>query len=266
MARCVDRSGRPGLASPNAVISRTIKGIVFDVGETLLCFGPLDTRSLFNEAARRSYDCLCALGAEVGSFRRYYWKSLFGLRWHLLRTFLTGRDFDALDLLQQVGRKRGLHLTEDQWRQVHWCWYEPLYKVTRVEPDLQDTIRTLAERYKLGILSNTFVHASAIERHLDELGVLDYFPVRLWSYDFAFRKPDRRIFIEAAQRLGEPPEALVYIGDRIDKDVKGALAAGMIPVLKQAHTNGRGAPPAGTVRIERLAQLPDRLGEIESRT
>jgi len=250
-----------------AVAHQTIEAVLFDVGETLLCFGPLDTRALFNEAARRSYGYLQQLGVEIGSFRRYYWKSLIGLRWHLLRAFCLGRDFDALDLLQRTGRRRGLDLTEDQWRQYHWSWYEPLYERTQTEPDLRRTIGVLAERYKLGILSNTFVHACALERHLEELGVLDYFPVRVWSYDYAFRKPDARIFAEAASRLGVGPRQVVYVGDRVDKDVRGALAAGMRPILKRAHTNAGKRIPAGVFCIDCLAELPEcleRMGHVES--
>ena len=55
---------------------------------------------------------------------------------------------------------------------------------------------------KLGVLSNTFIHKSSLERHLQANGLLDYLPVRLYTYEYPWRKPDERIFREGAQKIG----------------------------------------------------------------
>ena len=44
-------------------------------------------------------------------------------------------------------------------------------------------------------------------------------------------KPDPAIFRDAARRLGLPPEAILHIGDRWDRDVQGALRVGFGAVL-----------------------------------
>jgi putative hydrolase of the HAD superfamily len=89
-----------------------------------------------------------------------------------------------------------------------------------------------------------------------QLGLLNFFPVRMYSYEFGFRKPDLRFFHEAARRLGVPPAQTLFVGDRIGADVRGSRAAGMIPVLLSAHTNTGKRPPEGVLCIDRLAELP----------
>jgi putative hydrolase of the HAD superfamily len=89
-----------------------------------------------------------------------------------------------------------------------------------------------------------------------ELGILDFFPLRMYSYEFKIRKPDRRIFQIAAERIGEPPERIAFVGDRVDKDVRPALSWGMTAILKEAYTSAGLLTPPGAIRIRLLSELP----------
>ena len=124
---------------------------------------------------------------------------------------LTGRDFDSLELLKKIEQKKGVKLSEQQWQDFGWCWYEPLSKFGKIEPDIKQTLDKLKRAgMKLGILSNTFINAATLERHLSDIGILDFFPIRLYSYQFRFRKPDSRIFIEAAKRMDCQPHKCAF--------------------------------------------------------
>ena len=143
-------------------------------------------------------------------------------------------------------------------QELNWRWYQPLAEQARIEADLVETLRTLkAMDLKLGIVSNTFINGSSLDRHLEQVGLLEFFEMRLYSYELPCRKPDRRIFDEAVRRIGVEAGRILFVGDRIDKDVIGSRQAGMIPVLKRAYTNNGKAVPAGTAVIERLAELPE---------
>ncbi|MBN1816532.1 MAG: HAD family hydrolase [Sedimentisphaerales bacterium] len=244
---------------------RRIQAILFDLGETLICFGPIKPGPLFHQAAEKSYAYLKSLGQPVGGFFRYYWANLIGLRVHIFWSLLTSNDFDALAALKRTGQQKGFNLTDEQWEELHFRWYEPLFHIARFENDLRETLNRLSETLKLGIVSNTFVHASALERHMEHMGVLHFFQPRLYSYDFPFRKPDKRIFLEAARQIDAAPEAILYVGDRINKDVLGAMAAGMAPVLITAHTNRGKRIPQGTYQIDRLAELPSLVEKINGK-
>lgn len=237
---------------------RKIQAILFDLGETLILFGRLRANEIFNRAARLSYEYLIEHRQPAGSYRRYWLWNFFGIRLRLLISFLTGNDFDSLTTLRQYGLKKGFNLTDSQWEELNWQWYRPLAEQGRFESQTADTLKALRQAgLKLGILSNTFIHSSSLDRHLKEAGLLDYFDLRLYSYQFSFRKPDRRIFLEAARRIGTEPSRILFVGDRMDKDVQGARNAGMIPVLKHAYTNKKKGVPEGVFRIQSICELPN---------
>jgi HAD superfamily hydrolase (TIGR01549 family) len=240
-----------------------IQAVLFDLGETLLNFGMVDTGALFREAGRLSYDYLKQLNQPVVNFNRYLRKNLFKLYYKRLIASITENDFDSLAVLKNQGTKMGVQLTPQQWEHFNWLWYEPLYKKASAEPDISETLTTLTRSgIKLGIVSNTFVNAFALDKHLSAEELLGFFDVRLYSYQYSFRKPDKRIFLEAARMIGASPSNIMFVGDRIDKDVKGALNAGMLPVLKKAYTNDGKSPPDGTVKIERISELPGLIQKI----
>lgn len=238
-----------------------IKAVFFDLGETLLNFGRFNTSRLFRQSAKLSYTFLKSLGQPVGKFKRYCLKNLFHLRIRYWLSNIIKKDFDTLELLKKVNRK--LKLTDSQWQHLAWLWYEPLSKLAKLESDLLPTLTTLKSlNLKLGILSNTFIHSSSLEKHLQQLNLLEFFTVRLYSYQFKYRKPDIRIFEQAAEKIGEPPQNILFVGDLITTDIKPALKAGMIAVLKSAHTNKNQKPPKNVWKINRLSELPDLIKKL----
>jgi putative hydrolase of the HAD superfamily len=235
---------------------RKIKAIIFDLGETILTFGRVNEKKVFARSAGASYQYLRNLKEPVGSYRMYCWRNMVSLKVRYWISNLTGKDFDALGLLQKVNKS--LKLDNRQWEELFWRWYEPLTRIAKVEEDLITTLSKLkAAGIKLGILSNTFIHSSSIERHLRELKILDFFTERLYSYQFGFRKPDIRIFASAAEKMGERPENILFVGDLIKNDIKPAIKAGMKAVLKAAYTNDGKKIPAGVWKIHLLSELPE---------
>ncbi|MDH4240061.1 MAG: HAD family hydrolase [Phycisphaerae bacterium] len=246
---------------------KIIKAVLFDLGETLLTFGKVNKARIYRQGAESTYDFLKKLGQPVGSFTYYYWRNLVLLRIKHWLSFITGRDFDAFALLKKSGAKKGIKLTEQQWQHLVWLWYEPLSKVGQAEPNTKETLTTLTKLgLKLGIVSNTFVNAASLDKHLEQLGLLDFFPVRLYSYKFDFRKPDTRIFTAAADKIGEMFENILFVGDQINKDVKAAMKTGMYAVLKAAYTNAEKKTPNGVLKITQLAELPALIQKINNQT
>lgn len=234
-----------------------IKAVIFDLGETLLDFGKIKATRLFRQGARLSYDFLKSCGQPVGCFEYYCWRNLVALRFRHLISNITKKDINSSALLRGIGKKKGIKLDGQQWRHFAWLWYEPLSKIATTEPKIAETLEALRKLgLKLGILSNTFVSGHSLEKHLKQLGLLDFFTVRMYSYEFDFRKPDTRIFKIAAERIGEAVENIMYVGDRIDKDIIPTLKIGMTPVLKAAYTNAGKKLPEGIRKIKHLSELP----------
>ena len=240
-----------------------IKAVLFDLGDTLLNFGKVNTSRLFREGAKLSYDFLKSCGQPVGNFKYYCWRNLMAIRIRYWLSNITRNDFNSLALLRGIGTKKGIKLSRQQWRHLAWLWYEPLSKVGQAEPHIVETLTKLRKMgIELGIVSNTFVHSSSLEKHLEQLGVLDFFSAKLYSYEFDFRKPDARIFKAAADKIGQMLENVLFVGDRIDRDVKAAIKAGMQAVLKAAYTNVGKKPPKGIWEINQLSELPGLIEKI----
>ncbi len=245
----------------------TIKAVLFDLGDTLLNFGKVRTAKVFRQSARLTYDYLISCGQPAGNLGWYCLRNLIAIQLQNLWANIISRDFDAMSLLEKSGAKRGYKLTDEQWRQLGWLWYEPLGKLAKIEPTLKETLATLKKMgLKLGILTNTFISAGSLDRHLAQAGILDFFPCRLYSYQFEFRKPDRRIFEAAIAKIGEPAENILFVGDRIDKDIVPALKAGMRAALKSAYTNEGKKVPDGVRKITRIAELPAIIEKINMRS
>ena len=245
-----------------------IKAVLFDLGETLLDFGKVKTTRLFRHGARLSYDFLKSSGQPVGNFEYYCWRNLIALRFRHLISNITKNDVNSSALLRRIGINKGIKLDTQQWRDFAWLWYEPLSKIATTETGIKETlaaIRALREPpLRLGILSNTFVNAYSIEKHLKQLGILDFFTVRMYSYEFDFRKPDTRIFKIAAERMGVAAKNIMYVGDHIDKDIIPTMKLGMHAVLKDAYTNAGRKLPDGAYKINQISELPALIKKINT--
>lgn len=255
---------RRQIASAEVALSAVaVEAILFDLGQTLLEFGRLRTRALFAISAQKSYDWLKANHQPVPPFWRYRLKHFLGLYIHLIRSWITGDDFDSLELLKAYGRRYRFTLNDEQYRELNWVWYEPLSREAFIEPGLIETLTRLkAMGLKMGILSNTFVNKNSLQRHLAMFGIESFFPVQLYTCDYPFRKPDPRIFHIAAEKVGVEPARTLFIGDRLDTDVKGAAAAGMIPVFKRIPANRHKKIPAGLLEIQSIAELPAMVDKL----
>ena len=253
--------------TPSQTPKKQIKAVLFDLGDTLLNFGRINKAEIFAAGARLTYDYLKSLGQPICSFKWYCLRNLLSLRLCRLISVMRRRDFDSLKLLKRVGTTRGVNLTPEQWRHLTWLWYKPLTEIGRTEPQIKETLTALRNSgLKLGILSNTFVHACALDRHMDQLGILEFFDVRLYSYEFPFRKPDPRIFKIAARAIGQAPENILFVGDRIDKDIAPALKNGMHAALKEAYTSDGKKTPDAAVKIKHIQELPNLIQKINTQT
>jgi putative hydrolase of the HAD superfamily len=99
---------------------------------------------------------------------------------------------------------------------------------------------------------------------LEQLGILEFFSVRVYSCEFDFRKPDPRIFKVAAERIGEAFENILFVGDQVRNDVKAAATIGMQAVLLVNSTSAAKTIPEGIWKIDRLAELPSLIGKINA--
>jgi putative hydrolase of the HAD superfamily len=118
-------------------------------------------------------------------------------------------------------------------------FYETHYHTRHLRPEAPAVLDTLhREGLHLAIISN-IISRRLVQCRLAEYGIAHYFDPVVTSSNFGWRKPNARIFVEAARLLGLPPVACAYVGDTISRDVIGARRAeyGLVIQIKSFLTD-----------------------------
>jgi putative hydrolase of the HAD superfamily len=99
-----------------------------------------------------------------------------------------------------------------------------------LRPYAKKLTKRMKENCKLGLVSN-FTYAPVIYASLRKLGINHFFDAVLVSDENGWRKPHKRIFLEALRKLQVTAEEAVFIGDSPLEDIKGAKEVGMKTVF-----------------------------------
>ena len=118
-------------------------------------------------------------------------------------------------------------------------------------------LESLADRYRLGVVSNFYGNLEAVCR---SSGLAPLFGVMTDSSCVGAEKPDPAIFRSALETLHAAPETTLFIGDSLRRDCEGARRAGMgfiwiAPEEVQADAGRTAAPPSVLAAVTRLPDL-----------
>jgi len=129
-------------------------------------------------------------------------------------------------------------------------------------PDARDAVRALgANGYRVAVLANQPAPRTA------ELRALGINPdVMAMSDELGVHKPDPAFYERSLALLGSPDaNAVAYVGDRLDNDVRPAAAAGMRAVwLRRGPWAAltKDAPTEADLVVDSLTELVQRIGEV----
>jgi putative hydrolase of the HAD superfamily len=119
-------------------------------------------------------------------------------------------------------------------------------------PDAAATLDALRADHALALVTNG---ASCLQREkLAASGLGDRFDAIVVSGDLGAGKPDPAMFAHALQALGAEPRDAVMVGDNLEKDIDGALAAGLDAVWINRDGKER---PAGRPDLREIAGLDE---------
>ncbi len=242
-----------------------IEAVLFDLAYTLLNYGDLQPRELFEKGARDSYSYLKGLHTDVPSYEVYLQANLRAYRRGYIWANIRRRDFNAMTVMNRVLKGFGIELHPFETRALAWRWYRPVLKQTSVDAKTPATLRKLADAgIKMAIVSNTCVPGHCLDRHLEREHLLAYFPVRVYSSETTIRKPHPEIFHLALRQLNVAPSHAVFVGDLPAKDIRGARRAGMQSVWKAPadHVPRQKNHHGADFVIRSICELPTTLASI----
>lgn len=140
------------------------------------------------------------------------------------------------------------------------------------ESDLYSDVRPALAKLRgdglwLGIAGNQTVRAGGILRSLfsDDVDLIGT------SDDWGASKPDPLFFARVADVVPFETDQILYVGDRVDNDLRPAVAAGMPTALVHRgpwatiQWNSVEARELPTFRIESLTELPQAIAEFNER-
>lgn len=144
-------------------------------------------------------------------------------------------------------------------------FYETHYYVRSLRPEAAAVLESLRRAgYRLGVISNV-MSRRLVPGKLAEYGIAHYFDPVLTSVEFGRRKPNARIFEEAARLLRLSPAACAYVGDTVSRDVIGARRAhfGLVIQIKSFLTDKADRttePVAADAVVHDLMEVVDLVG------
>jgi HAD superfamily hydrolase (TIGR01549 family) len=136
-----------------------------------------------------------------------------------------------------------------------WEIYACARNSVELYPDALPALEQLRTMRPVASLTNGNADLERIDLHM-------HFAHQISARDIGVAKPDARIFLAAAERLGVAPEQILHIGDDPELDVLGARDAG----LRTAWINRAGHPwpgalgPKPDLDLRDLAALVEWLG------
>jgi HAD superfamily hydrolase (TIGR01549 family) len=215
-----------------------ITAVVFDVGE-----------------------CLVDESREYGS-----WADWLGIPRHTFSAVfgaVIAQGLDHREAFQVV--RPGFDLDQARQQraaagQPEWFGEDDLY------PDVRPALaRIRADGLWVGLAGNQTARAGAILRSLD-------LPADLiaTSEDWGAAKPDPDFFRRMIEAVPAGPDAILYVGDRLDNDIRPAARLGLRTALIRRgpwatiQQDDPDAERVPTMRIDSLAELPGRIAAFNA--
>ena len=225
-----------------ALTGRTVRCILFDLGNTLWAYKDRTTRKASEKIMQQQAVALLRNRVDSHSFPNVDDDTLIDQLFEGIeqQMYATRTDMHVVPdiilatvtMLQTLGFPR-----------VERSLGEEVYEILRDNiPEtrvlFEDTLQTLATLQKRGfllnIVSNRGYGGQPFRVGMQEIGLQEYFdPQKIAiSIDLGSNKPDPYIFQYALDALNVRPEEAVMVGDSLGADVIGAKRLGMFAVWK----------------------------------
>lgn len=218
----------------------TIRAVVFDVGECLV------------DETREYGTWADWLGVPRRTFA-----SMFGA------VIAQGRDY------REVFQEFQPHFDLYEQRDARAAAGQPEhFDESDLYADVRPALAKLrADGLWLGIAGNQTVRAGGILRDLfsDDVDLIGT------SDDWGASKPDPEFFVRVAAAVPFAPQEILYVGDRVDNDLRPGKQAGMHTALihrgpwATIQWISEEALTLPTFRVESLAELPGLISEFNAR-
>jgi len=235
---------------------RALRTVLFDLDDTLhddtFAYKSATEEVAREIAAERSIDALKLKDAYVAQAEGF-WKQLdasaLEKKLECVREELWGAALRELGSDDEALARRAA---------ANYHLYRSKY--FRIFPGAVDLLRHLrAKGLKLGLVTNGFSQTHREKIALLQIG--EYFDAIFIADEVGMIKPDPLLFAHACTRLESSPSVSAMVGDRYERDISGAIEAGLFTVWMNLHQAAipPGAPPPDAT-VETIGEVRAALG------
>lgn len=242
-----------------------IKGVIFDLGSTLLHFGD-------------DWEAVARTGAEEMASWYFKTKHIKLDQSALVETFLTERaagkqiaDQTQLEVTAQQSLREALKKidapasTHSLLEAAIKVYFGPEESIWEAYPDAVDTLKQLkSQGFRLGLYSNA-TDDRLVQRLVNRNGLRPWLSPTFSSAGWGWRKPNPEPFNLIAQRWELSPEEIVVVGDTLNADILGAHKARMHSILvtmEEAPSNPHNRHIQPEVLADSLSVLPEIIAQL----
>lgn len=192
------------------------KAIIFDLYGTLV-----------ENFSRRAYDKVQEEMAQIlGVSYPKFWQTMG----ETIKDRSLG-NLSAEENIVEVCRRLGVKADRAQIEQTVFLKDEFTRKSIIPESEVLEALDLLKRNgLHIGLITNC---NSAVPRFFPESPLAQYIDAPVFSCEEQIKKPSRRIYEIACERLNIQPQECLYVGDGSDKELTTAAALGMLPILKR---------------------------------
>lgn len=195
-----------------------LKGVLIDFGDTLAYLDKQENRGyekdLLSTLRKNGHQIeIHHLHSGLDTSLRGSTKGEFKSLWEFWRDFLQNLhiDYTSATLIKQLEDVRSHHSAT----------------VFKLYDGALKTLSTLKKNYHLALVSNCAIGTIDV---INTLGIADFFEAMILSYEVGVRKPERRIYLEALERIELETHVCIFVADEIS-DLEGAREVGLKTVL-----------------------------------
>ncbi len=178
--------------------------------------------------------------------------------------YLTGEithEENGREKVRLMFRKKGIAISESDVDRFLSIYREAYRSDRRATLGTVQTLEALRRHgYKIGVVTNG---QEAIQREkLNEIKIENLINEIIVSETAGFSKPSPEIFDLALKKLGSTREETLMVGDHIQKDIEGALSAGITAIFYAPESKEKRVVVQNTeiVVIQEMSEILSLLG------
>jgi HAD superfamily hydrolase (TIGR01549 family) len=211
-----------------------IEAVFFDLGNTVVDYhsSPMDDTELDKIGLWKMHDYLKKRNVPISVdslYDKFYlpWTSLFPSRKNMKK------EIDVYDILKQI-----IPISQDVFKEIIIEFHEPSARMAQKVNGIDLCLKELKDKgIKIGLVSNTPLPGYCNDLTLSKLNLLEFFDVRIYSYDIGIRKPDMQIFKIVAEKLQSDISNCAMVGDSYELDIKSTINLGMKSIWFNKNVN-----------------------------